>query len=135
MAVFTIGKPIVTDTPGIAVDNKLEVGAHVFQLVVVDDDGLQSDPFRATVQVVQLTTPPIVLQPGIIAQPIDPIGPVAQPIVTQPIVTQPIVTQPIATQPILTQPILTQPIVGPIKPAITTTTIKPIIPLGGGIIK
>jgi hypothetical protein len=54
MATFEVGKEISTDESFISVDataeNPLPKGQHTFSLVVVDDDGLQSDPL--TVEIV-----------------------------------------------------------------------------------
>jgi hypothetical protein len=54
MATFTVGQEIATDDSFISVDATLDTplpkGQHTFSLVVVDDDGLQSDP--VTVEVV-----------------------------------------------------------------------------------
>ena len=52
MAKFALGHPVVTPEPFVVVDG-LPPGVHVFTLVVVDDDGNQSQPARAVVQVVQ----------------------------------------------------------------------------------
>jgi hypothetical protein len=49
MPVFKIGDTNTTTIPTIAVD-QLEVGRHVFQLVVEDDGGNQSD--KATIEVI-----------------------------------------------------------------------------------
>jgi hypothetical protein len=55
MATFTVGVPITTDESAVAVDvtpdAPLPRGRHVFQLVVVDDDGLESDPVTITIVV------------------------------------------------------------------------------------
>ena len=54
MAKFVVGTDVVTEEPAVSVDVSpdapLPKGRHIFQLVVVDDDGLQSDPF--TVEIV-----------------------------------------------------------------------------------
>jgi hypothetical protein len=97
MTVLTVGRPFTSPDATLLVENQLAVGAHLFQLVVVDDDGLASDPVQATVQIVDLKLPPVIIQPPVVLQPIDPSGPVTTPIATQPIVTTPIVATPIAT--------------------------------------
>lgn len=64
MATFTIGKPITTREPTIAVDAGLSVGAHRFQLEVVDAAGNRSQPQVAAVTVQRLVTPvPPVISP------------------------------------------------------------------------
>lgn len=54
MPVFTIGTPIPTDTPTITVEfdptHALLPGAHTFQLIVEDNDGLRSA--AATIDVI-----------------------------------------------------------------------------------
>jgi hypothetical protein len=81
MTVLSLNKPFVTDVPTLVVENQLAIGAHVFRLVVVDDDGLQSDPFDATVQVVEgRTINPTLPITTIPVRPIDPIGPIEQPV-------------------------------------------------------
>jgi hypothetical protein len=55
MATFTIGTDISTPDPFVTVDATLDTplpkGQHTFQLVVVDDDGLVSDPVTVDVVV------------------------------------------------------------------------------------
>jgi len=51
MAVFERNKPIITETTSIIVENKLQAGSHIFQLVVEDEDGNRSEPTRVTVMV------------------------------------------------------------------------------------
>jgi len=90
MTVLSVNKPFTTDVPTLVVDNQLAIGTHQFRLIVVDDDGLQSDPFDAVVQVVEgktiptipignipITTVPVRPNPiGPIEQPINPVTPV-----------------------------------------------------------
>jgi hypothetical protein len=52
MAVFKRGEPIATEEPVVRVD-RLLVGDHVFQLVVVDDEGNESAPDVAEVRVIE----------------------------------------------------------------------------------
>jgi hypothetical protein len=80
MTVLTVGKPVTTNTPRLQVDNTLPVGAHVFRLVVVDDDGLQSDPFDATVRIVEATGPPSGTAPSSFVTPIVPAATPAAPV-------------------------------------------------------
>src|SRR5207245_6331993 len=69
MTVLTVGRPFTSPDATLLVENQLAVGAHLFQLVVVDDDGLASDPVQATVQVVDLKLPPVIIQPPVVLQP------------------------------------------------------------------
>ena len=90
MASFTVGKPIVTPTPAIAVDAGLPVGSHRFQLVVVDSSGNRSQPAVAVVTIrkpgITLPGGGVVVQPGpILPGP----GPVEQPTPTVPGVLAP----------------------------------------------
>ncbi len=52
MATFVIGQPVVTRTSAVTVDAGVEPGRRVFTLVVEDNDGNQSEPAKAVVQVV-----------------------------------------------------------------------------------
>jgi hypothetical protein len=67
MAKFDLGVPIETDdnTPFVQVDVDPQVplakGIHVFQLVVIDDDGLHSDPASVEVVVMDDRKPTAVL--------------------------------------------------------------------------
>jgi hypothetical protein len=56
MAVFTPGKRVTTQEPFVTVE-KLEPGDHVFELVVVDDEGNESAPDRTVVRVVRRSQP------------------------------------------------------------------------------
>lgn len=79
MAVFSVGKPITTTIPTIAVDPGLPVGSHSFQLEVIDSAGNRSRPDVAVVTVQRETiTVPTVLdtRPTITAP-----GPVVTPVV------------------------------------------------------
>lgn len=49
--IFTLNKPVQTTTPTVDVENNLPAGVHVFTLIVVDDEGNQSDPATAKVVV------------------------------------------------------------------------------------
>jgi len=53
MAKFVVGEPVVTRTSAVSIDGGVEPGLRVFTLVVEDNDGNQSQPARAVVQVVQ----------------------------------------------------------------------------------
>ena len=59
MATFTVGRPITTREPTIAVDAGLAVGAHRFQLEVMDDAGNRSRPEVAVVTVQRVVVPPV----------------------------------------------------------------------------
>lgn len=76
MVVLRLNVPHETDEPRLLVENSLRPGVHVFRLVVVDDDGQESDPVTASVRVREGTRPPV--NPG---GPVGPIGPVGPPIV------------------------------------------------------
>ena len=56
MTVFSPGKRVVTEEPFVRVE-KLEPGDHVFELVVVDDQGNESKPDRTVVRVVRRPQP------------------------------------------------------------------------------
>lgn len=49
--VFTVNTPVTTRVNFVDVQNNLPVGAHTFQLEVVDDQGNRSSPVRARVVV------------------------------------------------------------------------------------
>ncbi|KQP37382.1 hypothetical protein [Pseudorhodoferax sp. Leaf274] len=94
MAQFAVGKPITTDTPGIAVDAGLAVGRHRFRLEVLDAAGLRSRVAdEVVVQVQRLVVPD---RP--IPTPVTPVTPVRPTPVVTPIVT---------------------PIVNPVRPVVT----------------
>ncbi len=57
MSVLQLNKAFETTEPTILVENKLSVGAHTFRLVVVDNDGLKSDPRDVIVRVVERAGP------------------------------------------------------------------------------
>ncbi len=57
MSVLQLNKAFETTEPTLLVENKLSVGSHTFRLVVVDDDGLKSDPRDVIVRVVERTGP------------------------------------------------------------------------------
>ena len=91
MAVLQRNVPVVTTEPTLLVE-RLGVGTHRIQLVVIDQAGNESAPALATIRVVTFQ-PPIVVEPPIILQP---------PIVVQPpvIVRPPVIVQP----PVVVQP-------------------------------
>ena len=51
MAAFNTGQTVPTKVPEVVVDGGLRAGRHRFQLTVVDDNGLESDPVILTVVV------------------------------------------------------------------------------------
>jgi PKD repeat protein len=65
MSVFQIGKAVETTTPTVSVDvtaaAPLAVGAHKFQLVVVDEKGNHSKPTTVTVNVKDPVLPTAIL--------------------------------------------------------------------------
>ncbi len=64
MAKFAVGQSLTTTEPTIAVDGGLPIGAHRFQLVVVNGRGVKSAPDEAVVQVQRtLVLPPIGISP------------------------------------------------------------------------
>ena len=64
MPLFVPNVPVVRTTPDIEIDSReLGLGSHVFELVVVDDDGNRSAPFRCKVAVVPPTKPVAVITP------------------------------------------------------------------------
>jgi hypothetical protein len=72
MPKFIIGQPIRTDKPDVEVsvsrDSPLLPGNHRFQLVVVDDSGLESDPTTIEVIVVDENKPTAIIDgPGKVA--------------------------------------------------------------------
>lgn len=82
MTVLTAKKPFTSDDPVLLVENQLPIGAHLIRLVVVDDEGLQSDPFDATITVVEgRSTNPILggitVPPGRIVEAVQPIVPLS----------------------------------------------------------
>lgn len=81
MPVLQLNVPITTETPVLLVENKLPIGAHVFRLVVIDDDGLQSAPFMTVVDIVE---GPVIGPVGPVGPlspiPVNPIGPIVHPI-------------------------------------------------------
>jgi hypothetical protein len=75
MPVLTPGQPVTQDEPLLLVENKLKPGRYLFQLVVADDSGLESDPAQMMVTVLEPVTPPtptptgpgrVVLRPDIL---------------------------------------------------------------------
>jgi hypothetical protein len=58
MARFVVNEPVVTSQPEVVVDAGLPVGRHLFQLVVEDSSGNQSEPDVVQVRITQ-TLPPI----------------------------------------------------------------------------
>jgi hypothetical protein len=66
MAKFEVGTPVETETPTVEVtldpENALPVGKHVFQLVVVDDSGNQSQPADVVVIVRDTEAPTAVVR-------------------------------------------------------------------------
>lgn len=60
MPVLTLQQPFTTTVPTLTVENRLVPGRHVFQLVVVNAQGVQSDPVSVVVVVL-----PTIVRPGI----------------------------------------------------------------------
>lgn len=59
MPVLTPGRALRSREPRLVVENELAPGRHLFQLVVVDDGGLESAPVELVVNVVRRVTPPV----------------------------------------------------------------------------
>ena len=57
MATLTPGKPVTVSKPQLLVENELAAGRYRFQLVVIDDGGLESDPAELVVTVRGLVRP------------------------------------------------------------------------------
>ena len=92
MATLTPGKPITVQTPELLVENQLAPGMHRFQLVVIDEAGLESTPFELAVTVrrpvIPRPRPDIVIRPDVLerVEPVDrprprpiPIRPIRRP--------------------------------------------------------
>src|SRR5215211_3981679 len=68
MPTFVAGQDVVTNAPenvvsvDVSAQQPLAKGVHTFQLIVVDDDGLQSDPMTITVVVRDDRRPTAVLR-------------------------------------------------------------------------
>ncbi len=78
MTAFAPGQPVIMPVPTVTVDGVLPVGDHVFQLLVIDDQGTQSQPTRVVVKIV----PPVLTGPGgpgTVGTPVVPPTPVVAP--------------------------------------------------------
>jgi hypothetical protein len=124
MAVFSIGKPITTAVPVIAVDPGLAIGVHRFQLEVIDTAGNRSKPDVAevTVQRLVITLPTPALDPVIL----DPTRPTPGPIISTPTILTPTSVSPVLTPAVLT-PTASTPVVSPtsLTPAVTPLPATP----------
>jgi hypothetical protein len=127
MVAFTIGRPVTTDVPGIEVDG-LPAGSHRFQLVVVDDDGMRSQPDQIVVLVRDRVLTPI--DPPIVRPPIG--GPAVDPV--QPPVTGPVIgpVRPPVTGPVIAGPVIAGPVVSPVRPVVTGPVVSPVRPVVAG---
>ncbi len=111
MTAFAPGQPVIMPVPTVTVDGGLPVGDHVFQLLVIDDQGTQSQPTRVVVKIV----PPVLTGPGgpgTVGTPVVPPTPVLQP--------TPVVAPPPGVTPVV-QP---TPVVAP-RPSVTPVPIEP----------
>jgi hypothetical protein len=65
MATFTVGAPVTTADPFVTVDSTTATpfpkGQHTFQLIVIDDLGVHSDPVTVDIVVRDATKPTAVL--------------------------------------------------------------------------
>ena len=99
MVVLRLNVPHESDEPRLLVENSLRPGTHVFRLVVVDDEGQESEPVTASVQVREGGRPPPVWPIGPVGPPVvpdrPPIGPVGPVIPDRPIPPIPPVGPPI----------------------------------------
>lgn len=57
MATLTPGQPVTVGQPELLVENDLAVGRHRFELVVIDNGGLESAPAELIVTVRRLVRP------------------------------------------------------------------------------
>src|SRR5215207_1525617 len=96
MSTLTLGRVLRTREPTLLVENDLAPGRHRFQLTVVDDGGLESEPTELVVAVLARRGPSLPVPPGripigrvdpVVATPVRPspppqpvIGPVIRPI-------------------------------------------------------
>ena len=80
MTVLKLNQPFADDQPTLVVENKLAIGEHVIRLVVVDNDGQESDPLDWA----------LVVREGLVVPPVGPPIPVQPPIVS-PIPVPPII--------------------------------------------
>jgi len=106
MAAFSIGKPITTTVPVIAVDAGLAIGVHRFQLEVIDTAGnrSKSDIAEVTVQRLVITFP----TPPLDAVILDPTRPVPGPSLSTPTIPTPTPVTPVLTPTVFT------PVVSPV---------------------
>jgi hypothetical protein len=118
MAAFSIGKPITTTVPVIAVDAGLAIGVHRFQLEVIDTTGKRSKPDVAqiTVQRLVITVPTPPLGPVIL----DPTRPVPGPVVSTPTILTATPLTPVLT------PAVSTPVVSPasLTPGVATPKVR-----------
>jgi len=70
MPTLTPGKPFMVSEPRLLVENQFAPGRYRFQLVVVDDGGLESDPAELVVSVHDVVRPTRPTRPDIVE--IDP---------------------------------------------------------------
>ena len=79
MTVLKLNQPFIDDQPTLVVENKLAIGEHVIRLVVVDNDGQESDPLDWG----------LVVREGSVVPPVGPIP--GQPPIVSPIPVPPII--------------------------------------------
>lgn len=58
MTVLTPDVPLTVSAPSLLVENKLAPGKYRFRLVVIDDQGLSSEPTELTVSILEASPPP-----------------------------------------------------------------------------
>jgi hypothetical protein len=117
MARFVIGRPIATETPSITVDAGLPMGAHRFQLEVIDAAGNRSAPDVATVTVRDPAIPTDPTGPTI-PGPAGPTGPTI-PGTTGPVLRPDALVTPVTPATGVVRPDITRPgvVATPVTPA------------------
>ena len=70
MAVLPLGRPLESKAATLLVENKLAAGQHRFALVVIDNDGNESEPDVLTVTVRASLPPPIRLRTPVVRPPV-----------------------------------------------------------------
>lgn len=109
MAVLKPGVPMTQDTPHLQVENKLSPGRYRFQLVAIDNAGLESAP----AELVVLVNAPAV---------VDPVPPIRRPVLRPDLLER---IEPVVVKPV--KPVVAEPAKPVLRPDITRL-IRPIKP-------